>query len=144
MRALLNRFLNYILRLSPKITSLFSIPLGIHLEARGKSRNTRNRMTIPSYFSTPSRLNLNAHCALKREVIFGQSLNHSFIGSMCLNLKLTTIDIKNAAMITLSCAIATISSRWFTLPDLIWAMIIAALLPFSKFGVIRQKNDISA
>ncbi len=60
-----------------------------------------------------------------------------------MNLKLTTVDVRNAAMITLSCAIATISSRWFTLPELIWATVIAALLPFSKFGVIPKKRHIS-
>lgn len=60
-----------------------------------------------------------------------------------MNLKPTPADIKNAAMITLSCSIATISSNWFTLPELIWAIVIAALLPFSKFGVIPKKRHIS-
>lgn len=60
-----------------------------------------------------------------------------------MNLKLTTVDVKNAVTITLSCAIATISSRWFTLPELIWVIIIAALLPFSKVGVTPKKRHIS-
>jgi hypothetical protein len=60
-----------------------------------------------------------------------------------LSLKLDTIDFKNAAMITFSCAVATISSRWFTLPELIWVIIITALLPFSKIGVIPKKRHIS-
>lgn len=62
---------------------------------------------------------------------------------MILNLKLTAIDFKNSAIITLSCAIAAISSRWFTLPELIWTMVIVALLPFSKIGATPKKRHIS-
>ena len=58
-------------------------------------------------------------------------------------LNLTSADIKNSAMITLSCGIAILSSKWFTFPTLIWAMIIAALLPFCKIGVTPKKRHIS-
>lgn len=62
---------------------------------------------------------------------------------MYLRLKLTYADTKNAAMITLSCMLATFLAKWFSLPELIWAMIIAALLPFSKVGVMPKKRHVS-
>jgi uncharacterized membrane protein YccC len=51
-----------------------------------------------------------------------------------LYLKLTSADIKNASMITLSTAIAIFLAKWLSMSQLIWVMVIVALLPFSKFG----------
>jgi uncharacterized membrane protein YgaE (UPF0421/DUF939 family) len=60
-----------------------------------------------------------------------------------LRSQFTAVDIKNAGMITLSCAMATILSKWLALPELIWMVVIAALLPFSKYGVTALKRHIN-
>ena len=65
------------------------------------------------------------------------------IGSTILNLKLTAVDVKNAGMITLSCAIATLLSRWLGLSQLIWVIVIVALLPFSKIGHTAKARHLS-
>ena len=57
--------------------------------------------------------------------------------------KLTTVDVKNASMITLSCAIATFLSKWLGLSQLIWVMAIVALLPFSKIGRTAKARHLS-
>ncbi|GEM_PF-2400867 len=58
-------------------------------------------------------------------------------------LKLSVTDVKNAGMITLSCAIATFLSKWLNLSQLIWVMAIVALLPFSKIGRTANARHLS-
>ena len=57
--------------------------------------------------------------------------------------KLTAADVKNASMITLSCAIATLLSKWLGLAQLIWVIVIVALLPFSKIGRTPKARHLS-
>ena len=58
-------------------------------------------------------------------------------------LKLTSADIKNASMITLSTAIAIFLAKWLSLSQLIWVMVIVALLPFSKIGRTAKMRHLS-
>lgn len=60
-----------------------------------------------------------------------------------MNLKLTAADVKNASMITLSCAVATLLSKWLGLAQLIWVIVIVALLPFSKIGRTPKARHLS-
>ncbi len=58
-------------------------------------------------------------------------------------LKLTSTDIKNASMITLSTAIAILLAKGLSLSQLIWVMVIVALLPFSKIGRTPTMRHLS-
>ena len=58
-------------------------------------------------------------------------------------LKLTSADIKNASMITLSTAIAIFLAKWLSMSQLIWVMVIVALLPFSKIGRTAKMRHFS-
>lgn len=57
--------------------------------------------------------------------------------------KLTSADIKNAGMITLSTAIAIFLAKWLSMSQLIWVMVIVALLPFSKIGRTAKIRHLS-
>ena len=57
--------------------------------------------------------------------------------------KLTSADIKNAGMITISCAIAVFLGKWLSLSQLIWVIVIVALLPFSKIGRTAKSRHLS-
>ncbi len=58
-------------------------------------------------------------------------------------LSLTATDIKNASMITLSTAIAIFLAKWLSMSQLIWVMVIVALLPFSKIGRTAKMRHLS-
>ena len=58
-------------------------------------------------------------------------------------VKLTSADIKNASMITLSTAIAIFLAKWLSMSQLIWVMVIVALLPFSKIGRTAKIRHLS-
>ncbi len=58
-------------------------------------------------------------------------------------LSLTAADIKNASMIAISCTIAVFLAKWFSLSQLIWVMVIVALLPFSKIGRTAKIRHLS-
>jgi uncharacterized membrane protein YccC len=56
---------------------------------------------------------------------------------------LTSADVKNAGMITLSTAIAILLAKWLSMSQLIWVMVIVALLPFSKIGRTAKMRHLS-
>jgi len=60
-----------------------------------------------------------------------------------LYFKLTAIDVKNASMIMLSCGIAAFLSKWLGIYQLIWVILIVALLPFSKVGQTAKTRHFS-
>lgn len=60
-----------------------------------------------------------------------------------MNTKLTSADIKNTSMITLSTAIAIFLAKWLSMPQLIWVMVIVVLLPFSKIGRTTKIRHLS-
>ncbi len=58
-------------------------------------------------------------------------------------LKPSSADVKNASMITLSTVIAIFLAKGLSLSQLIWVIVVVALLPFSKIGRTAKMRHLS-